>query len=77
LVSEAEAAMHDVHDIEDNACNHLELEQRIEMLNEDQKRVFDKTTGHLNHQHEHDTGKCKCEILKPLQMFCIWYWWYW
>jgi len=69
LIGEAEAAMHDVHDIEDNACNHLELEQRIEILNEDQKRVFDKITNHLNHQHEHDAGKCKCEKLTPLQMF--------
>ena len=69
LVGEAEAAMHDVQDMEDNASNHLDLEQRIEMLNEDQKHVFGKIVEQLNHQHEHDTGKCKCEKLKPLQMF--------
>ena len=69
LVGEAEAAMHDVQDIEDNASNDLDLEQHIEMSNEDQKRVFGKILEHLNHQHEHDTGKCKCEKLKPLQMF--------
>ena len=38
------------------------------MLNEGQKCVFDKIIDHLNHQYEHDTGKCKSEKLKPLQL---------
>ena len=69
LVGKAEAAMHDVQDMENNSSNHLHLEQHIEMLNEDQKRVFGKILEHLNHQHEQDTGKCICEKLKPSQMF--------
>ena len=69
LIGEAEVAMHDVQDMEDNASDHLDLDQCIEMLNEDQKCVFGKILEHLNHQHEHDTGKCKCDKLKPLQMF--------
>ena len=39
------------------------------MLNEDQMRIFDKITQHLNHQLEHDTGECKCKEFKPLHMF--------
>jgi len=41
IVGKAEAAMHDVHEIEDKASDHLE----------DQKRVFDKVLEHPNHQH--------------------------
>jgi len=68
LIGKAEAAMHDVHDIEDNACNHLELEQRIEMLNEDQKRVFEKITNHLNYLIVENVNvinlhHCKCLYL--------------
>ena len=44
--------MHDVHDMEDNASGHLDLKQRIDMLNKDQKRVFDKISDRLNHQHQ-------------------------
>ena len=69
LIGEAEAAMQDVHDMEDNALDSLDLDQRVDMLNADQRRVFDKITDHLNHQHEHDTGKCGCKEYKPLHMF--------
>ena len=53
----------------DNASDHLDLEQRIDMLNKDQKRVFDKISDHLNHQHQHDAGECTCKEFKPLHMF--------
>ena len=69
LVGKAEAAMHDVQDMEDNASNCLDLEQCIEVLNEDQKHVFGKILEQMNHQHEHDTGKWICKRLKPSQMF--------
>jgi len=69
LLGEAEAAMHDVHDMEDNASDHLDLEKRIEMLNNDQKRVFKKISDHLLHQHQHDAGECTCKEFKPLHMF--------
>ena len=48
--------------------NDLTLQERIAMLNADQKRIFDKVAHHLLHQKEHEEEKCKCDI-KPLQMF--------
>jgi len=37
LVGEAELTMHDVHDME---CGNISLSERISILNEDQKRIF-------------------------------------
>ena len=45
LVGEAEAAMHDVHDVE---CNTIDLNERIGMLNEDQQRIFKQVTDLTN-----------------------------
>ena len=39
------------------------------MLNDDQRRVFQRICNHLNHQHLHELGECNCTNLKPLQMF--------
>ena len=39
------------------------------MLNADQKRVYDRITGHLLHQQKHEDSQCQCSDLKPLQMF--------
>ena len=69
LPGEAKSAMNDTCEINANAkSDDLALEERIAMLNADQKRIFDKVAHHLLHQKEHEEGKCKCEI-KPLQMF--------
>ena len=38
LVCEAEAAMHDVHDMDYDTVG---LPERIQMLNDDQKRIFE------------------------------------
>ena len=46
----------------------LSLEDRVAMLNADQRRVFDKVKGHLLHQQEHEAHQCVC-ALKPLHMF--------
>ena len=51
LIGEAEAAMHDVHDVE---CNTIDLKERIGMLNEDQHRIFKQVTDHLTHQYQHE-----------------------
>ena len=66
LIGEAEAAMHDVQDIE---CDTINLHERISMLNEDQHRIFKKVTDHLTHQYQHEQNSCKCHNLKPLHMF--------
>ena len=45
LIGEAESAMHDVHDIEINNPDTLLLQDRIDMLNEDQSRVFQQISN--------------------------------
>ena len=66
LAGEAEAAMNDVHDMDYDTIG---LSERIAMLNEDQRRIFDQVSDHLNHQCRHETDGCKCKDLKPLHMF--------
>ena len=66
LVGEAEAAMHDVHDMD---SDDIDLSERVGMLNEDQRRIFDQVSDHLNHQRRHEVAVCKCKDLKPLHMF--------
>ena len=66
LVGEAEAAMHDVHDMDYDTIG---LSERIAMLNEDQRRIFEQVSDHLNHQHRHESNDCKCKDIKPLYMF--------
>ena len=66
IIGEAEAAMHDVHDMDYDT---IDLSERIGMLNEDQRRIFDQVVDHLHHQHRHETDDCKCRDLKPLHMF--------
>ena len=69
LPGEAKSAMNDMCEVNANAkSNDLTLQERIAMLNADQKRIFDKVAHHLLHQKEHEEEKCKCDI-KPLQMF--------
>ena len=67
LPGEAKSAMNDMCEINAKS-NDLTLQERIAMLNADQKRIFDKVAHHLLHQKEHEEEKCKCDI-KPLQMF--------
>ncbi len=61
-----------------NLDRHLELDQdvdpvtldkRLSMLNDDQRRVYEKISSHLLHELDHENGACKCTNLKPLQMF--------
>ena len=68
LVGEAKNAMNDVFDMNVNSDDDLSLEDRINMLNTDQRRVFDKIHKHLLHQQQHEANQCSCE-LKPLHMF--------
>ena len=53
-----------------DACQDpLDLPTHVSMLNADQKRVYDRITGHLLHQQKHEDSQCQCSDLKPLQMF--------
>ena len=67
LPGEAKSAMNDMCELNAKS-NDLTLQERIAMLNADQKRIFDKVAHHLLHQKEHEEEKCKYNI-KPLQMF--------
>ena len=69
LVGEVVSAMQDVHDMELNDPDTLSLHDRINMLNEDQNRVFHQISNHLQHQHQHELNLCNCENSKPLHMF--------
>ena len=66
LVGEAEAAMHDVRDMNYDTIG---LSERIDMLNEDQRRIFELVADHLKHQSRHERNDCKCRDIKPLYMF--------
>ena len=62
LMGEARAAMKDLFDMNTNPANTLSLEQRVVMLNTDQRRVFDKVKAHFLHQKEHKANKCACDL---------------
>ena len=49
--------------------NTVGLPESIQMLNNDQRRIFEQIVNHLNHQCRHKCDKCKCKDIKPLHMF--------
>ena len=67
LLGEAKSAMQDVHDMKDKSDD-LTLDDRVKMLNDDQRQIFDNIKAHLLHQIKHDSGQCSC-TLQPLRMF--------
>ena len=68
LLGEAKLAMQDVHDMNDNKTNDLTFDDREEMLNLDQRQIFENIKAHLLHQVKHESGECSCTF-KPLRMF--------
>ena len=68
LLGEAKTAMKEVVEINANNSDTLTLEDRITMLNDYQRRIFDKMKYHLFHQKQHEDNECQSEF-KPLQMF--------
>ena len=48
-------------------CPSIRLEDRVGMLNADQRRVFDNIKAHLLHQKLHEDKECSCAF-KPLHM---------
>ena len=68
IVGEVKSAMQVAEDMDVNPINTFSLQERVEMLNADQRRVYETITSQLAHQKEHDNGKCHCG-LKPLRIF--------
>ena len=66
--SEAKAAMQDVQDMNDSSDDDITLDERVQMLNMDQKRIYEKVKMHLLHLLSHESGECSCDF-KPLRMF--------
>ena len=46
----------------------LSLSDTTDMLNADQRRIFDKVKEHMIHMQQHETNDCSCD-LPPLCMF--------
>ena len=51
-----------------SSSDKLTLEDRVSMLNNDQKRVIENVKTHLVHQKWYEDNKCSCDI-KPMRMF--------
>ena len=68
LIGEANTAMTDVLTMNINSSDKLSVEERVALLNDDQRRVFDTVKGHLLHQKCHEQNECFCDI-KPVRMF--------
>ena len=69
LPGEAKSAMHDMVDIMDgHSSDQPSLEERVSMLNADQKRIYDRVMAHLVHNKRHEDRECSCD-LKPLRLF--------
>ncbi len=47
----------------------LTLEERVGMLNADQRRVYEQVKNHLIQQQSHEAKQCSCNEIKPLKMF--------
>ena len=60
--------MSDVLDMNTNSFDKLSLEERVGMLNDDQRWIFENIKTHHYHQQRHEANDCSCE-LKPLRMF--------
>jgi len=71
IAGEAKAAMHDVNEMEDNVVDNDSLNEKIQMLNKDQYRVFDMISEHLLHQRKHELGECTCTNCKPFQVVLV------
>ena len=69
LPGEAKSAMHDIVDLmATHSSDQLGLDERVAMLNGDQRRIYDSVMNHLHHHKQHDDGDCHCDI-KPLRLF--------
>ena len=60
--------MQDVQDMNDSSDDDITLDERVQMLNMDQKRIYEKVKMHLLHLLSHESEECSCDF-KPLRMF--------
>ena len=67
LIGEAKTAMTDVLTVNVNSSDKLSVEERVAMLNDDQRRVFATVKAHLLHQKCHEQSDGSCDI-KPVRM---------
>ena len=63
LVCEAVAAMQDAVSMITKCEDTLSLSDRTDMLNIDQRRIFDTIKGHTIHVQQHENNNCSCDIL--------------
>ena len=49
-MGEAKAAMQDVQDMNNSSDDEITLDERVQMLNMDQKRIYEKVKMHLDIQ---------------------------
>ncbi len=70
FMGEAITTMDDVLDMNDNSCDNISLEDRVAMLNADQRRIFEHVKEHLlQQQHKHHEANQRHCDLKPLRKF--------
>ena len=62
-MGEMRAAMKELFDMNTNPADTLSLEQRVAMLNTDQRHVFDKVKAHFLHQKKHEAKKSACNLI--------------
>ena len=68
LMGEAKAVMQDIQNMNDSSEDDITLDKRVQMLNMDQNRIYEKVKMHLLHLLSHESGECSCDF-KPLRMF--------
>ena len=60
--------MIEVLDMKASTPGQLSLDERVSMLNQDQKRVFGNVKAHFLHQKCHEAKQCSCDF-SPLRLF--------
>ena len=69
LLGEAKSVKHDIIDVMAiHSSDQLGLDERVAMLNGDQRTIYGCVMNHLHHHKQHDDGDCHCDI-KPLRLF--------
>ena len=64
--------LRDFEDINNNQClfeSEEDLSMFVNTLNNDQLRIYNTVTSILQHQLDHEFGKCNCNDKKPLLMY--------
>ena len=58
LMGEAKTAMNDMFDMNVNSGDKLSLDDRVAMLNADQRHIFDGVNSHFLYQRQHEANEC-------------------